>query len=96
MVSLVIFAMQPGLCKTDNINWMITLSVITLSGFYCSLTKGSIYVAKWANFSNLGFTTVKSISIKITSVNYSHKNVDDFLILKRKDHQNHQSLGRKK
>ncbi len=30
-------AMGLGLCKTDNINRMITLSVITLSGFHCTL-----------------------------------------------------------
>ncbi len=34
MVSLVFSAMRPGICQTDNIKRMITLSVITLSGFY--------------------------------------------------------------
>ena len=26
----------PGLCESDNIKWMITLTVITLSGAYCT------------------------------------------------------------
>ncbi len=36
IILLLFLAMWPGLCKTDNINQMITLSVITLSGFHCS------------------------------------------------------------
>jgi hypothetical protein len=31
-----------GLCKTDHINCLITLSVITLSGFHCTVLKKDI------------------------------------------------------
>ena len=35
IILLLFLAMRLGLCKTDNFTRMITLSVITLSGFHC-------------------------------------------------------------
>ncbi len=58
IILLLFLPMGMGLCKTDTINQMITLSVITLSSFHCIvkrttfLTKIVINVFTWSAISS--------------------------------------------